>query len=250
MKGQEIIKDDDLTLTLQPHESSHLIYFGKNDRFEVKGELGESSSLVLEIVNLNKDNKEVNYKGSFKQDPSSKVKIVMVDFSPCNIKSDFVTDLDDGAEFYADLASVAKNRENKEFGFTVNHNKPNGKSLVKMFGVLKDSASLAFEGASNIKRGAKKTVTREEGHIADLSDDGKADVSPILRIDEDDVKASHAAALGKIPEDSLFYMMSRGLTKEEAAGLITIGFLKPIVSEISDEKTRDALIKYVESRQF
>ena len=91
---------------------------------------------------------------------------------------------------------------------------------------------------------------RQEGHIADLSKGGKANVSPMLRIAENDIKASHGATLGKIPDESLFYLMSRGLTKEEATSLMTIGFLKPIVNLIEDEKVRDELLDYVNNRSY
>jgi Fe-S cluster assembly protein SufD len=64
----------------------------------------------------------------------------------------------------------------------------------------------------------------------------------VLNIDENEVKASHAATVGKLNESHLFYLMSRGLTKEEARRLVTLGYLKPIVSyfegDVKDEIDR------------
>jgi Fe-S cluster assembly protein SufD len=51
-------------------------------------------------------------------------------------------------------------------------------------------------------------------------------------IDEDDVKAGHAASVGRINEESIYYLMSRGITRKEAERLIILGFLEPVVAEI------------------
>jgi Fe-S cluster assembly protein SufD len=68
------------------------------------------------------------------------------------------------------------------------------------------------------------------------------DVNPILLIDEYDVKAGHGATVGKIEEQQLYYLQSRGLTKAEAEKLIIKGYIKPILDEMHDQ----ALIERLE----
>ena len=59
---------------------------------------------------------------------------------------------------------------------------------------------------------------------------------PILKIDENDIEASHAAAVGKISDEQIFYLTSRGLSNEEAKMLITLGYLKPIFKGFDEDK--------------
>ena len=61
-------------------------------------------------------------------------------------------------------------------------------------------------------------------------------------IDEFDVVANHGASIGKMSDDSLFYLMSRGLTKEEASKIIIMGFINPLVDKIEDKETKEMLI--------
>ena len=58
---------------------------------------------------------------------------------------------------------------------------------------------------------------------------------PILKIDENDIQASHAAIVGKINDEHIFYLTSRGLSEEEAKRIITLGYLKPILKGFSDD---------------
>ena len=59
--------------------------------------------------------------------------------------------------------------------------------------------------------------------------------SPILKIDENDVKASHGAVVGQLNNDHMFYLMSRGLTQDEARMIITLGYLKPVSAQFNEE---------------
>ena len=66
---------------------------------------------------------------------------------------------------------------------------------------------------------------------------------PNLYIDEYDVVANHSASIGSISKDDLFYLMSRGLTKEEATSLVVIGFIKPIIDNIQDDSLKEDIYK-------
>ena len=68
----------------------------------------------------------------------------------------------------------------------------------------------------------------------------------MLLIDENDVEASHATSLGQPDENQLYYMQSRGLSRQSAMELITLGYLLPIASKIQNEKLRDILEKQIE----
>ncbi len=76
----------------------------------------------------------------------------------------------------------------------------------------------------------------------------KGIAKPILKIDENDIEASHAAVVGRINEDHLFYLTSRGLTEAEAKELITLGYLKPILNGFDDEEMKEEISKLIEER--
>ena len=92
-----------------------------------------------------------------------------------------------------------------------------------------------------IPNGIKKVETRQEGRINNLSSSAKSEVSPVLLINDNDVKASHGAALGAYNPDALFYLTSRGISIEESQKLIIKGTLSPIINKLHDE----SLIKEV-----
>lgn len=233
-------------LVLPSSEEKHVLLEVKNGLRDIDISVGEGASLTLEIVNEGDMKEATALQGIIRLASSSRLKAVLVDFSSGNFKASISVDVKEKASADFDLAASASGEDEKTFDIQVKHPEKEGRSHVKMMGVLSSSASLVFLGSSSIAKGAKKTWTRQEGKIADLSKDGKGEVSPILRIDEDDVKASHGAALGKIPDDSLFYLMSRGLSEKEAMSLMTIGYLKPIVEELSEDSLRKRLVSYVE----
>jgi Fe-S cluster assembly protein SufD len=230
--------------------ASHLLLTIKDNQVHLDVKVEEGSSLILEMVDGRSEEGCLIIDGHIDLEKNASLKVVFVSFSSYDLKMCVSSLLKEGARANYDIASSSDKKADKIFDIQVKHQEKQSYSFTRMYGVLLDQASLTFLGSSDIVKGAKKTWTRQEGRIADLSNGGKGQVSPILKIDEDDVKASHGAALGKVSEDSLFYMMSRGLSKKQAMALLTIGYLKPIVMEISDDNTRNLLLNYVEKRNF
>ena len=78
--------------------------------------------------------------------------------------------------------------------------------------------------------------------------DSRLDANPLLLIDEYDVEASHGAAIGKIDEEQLYYLMSRGLTLKVAESLIISGFLSPVLNILSTDALKQDFIHKVETK--
>ena len=113
-------------------------------------------------------------------------------------------------------ASLTKSNSRKVFDTSVYHNETSTKAVMSNYGICMDESKLTFTGISKINKGAKKTSTRQDAKIIvfDPKCDGKC--SPILKIDENEVDASHAAVVGQVNENHLFYLQSRGINKEKA----------------------------------
>lgn len=114
--------------------------------------------------------------------------------------------------------------------------------------VMKDEATAIINGVTKIEKGATKANGEQAEKVLMLSPKARGDANPILLIDEDDVKAGHAASVGQVNADQVYYMMSRGISKEEAERLIIYGFLAPVVSEVPMEAVRSQLQRLLERK--
>lgn len=83
-----------------------------------------------------------------------------------------------------------------------------------------------------------------------LDEGARGDANPILLIDEDDVTAGHAASVGRVDPMQLYYMMSRGISKENAERLIIHGFLDPVVREIPIKTVQKQLKEVIEGKVY
>lgn len=113
------------------------------------------------------------------------------------------------------------------------------------FGICKGSSTLNINTNGKVNRGAKRAniYQKSKGILLDL--ESKISANPWLQIDDYDCLASHGAGIGAIDEEELYYLMSRGLTRNDSERLIINGFVNPIYEEIKDEKLKDLIIELV-----
>lgn len=114
--------------------------------------------------------------------------------------------------------------------------------------VMRDEATAIINGITKIEKGATGANGQQTEKVLMLSPGARGDANPILLIDEDDVKAGHAASVGQVNPEQIYYLMSRGISKETAQRLIIYGFLAPVVSEIPIAKIEDQLQRLVERK--
>jgi Fe-S cluster assembly protein SufD len=129
-----------------------------------------------------------------------------------------------------------------------NHNAPNTTSDLLFKGVLKDQSRSVWQGMIKALPGAQKTDGFQANRNMLLSDDARADSIPGLEIMANDVRCTHAAAIGQIEEEVLFYLMSRGITRPDAEKLVVDGFFVPVLDRIPFENVRERMMDYVERK--
>jgi FeS assembly protein SufD len=119
---------------------------------------------------------------------------------------------------------------NQSFDITSNliHIAPHTRGKVLVKSVLKDTSQSLFKGMIKINKNAKSTESYLAGHAILLDKGAKSDAIPGLEIESNEVKATHSASVAQIDENQIFYLMSRGLSKELAKREIVGGFLEPI----------------------
>ncbi|MGH2638500.1 MAG: SufD family Fe-S cluster assembly protein, partial [Rhabdochlamydiaceae bacterium] len=99
-------------------------------------------------------------------------------------------------------------------------------------GVLKGQSQSSFEGKIYVHPEAQKTEAYQLNHNLLLSDAAVANAKPNLEIFADDVKASHGATMSEVDDEQLFYLQSRGLTKDSARTLLIQGFIQEFLNQI------------------
>ncbi|MGE5041942.1 MAG: SufB/SufD family protein [Candidatus Levyibacteriota bacterium] len=123
---------------------------------------------------------------------------------------------------------------------SVIHDSPQTKSKVLVKGILEDSASIDFNGLVKIQEKAKGSQAWLGAHLLLLSESAKGRAVPSLEILENDVKAGHATTVGRINDNQVFYLMSRGLSKKQARKLIIEGFVQQFLAEFPEEERKKA----------
>jgi Fe-S cluster assembly protein SufD len=114
--------------------------------------------------------------------------------------------------------------------------------------VLDDQSQLGFRGAIRTLKGAQHTDSFLNDHTLYLSEDSKADVLPSLDVDANDVRCAHGASIGMIDAEQIFYLMSRGLPREEAEQMIVAGFFEEGIERIPLESVRERLRRSIEAK--
>lgn len=115
------------------------------------------------------------------------------------------------------------------------HEKGNTTGDTVWKGVVSGKSRASYEGLIEIVEGAQGTNTYLQTHSVMLSKQAKVDAIPSLIVKTDDVSASHGGTVGEIDEAQVFYMRSRGISREEAIRVLVEGFFEPIVSQFEDE---------------
>lgn len=206
---------------------------------DLSGELKEGESKIIDITNLTRK-KPLKITGEITLNEKASLTIVEVDFSMCDIDFNLkVHCLGYKSQFMYHLSSLTRDKETKIYRADVIHKGKDSYSRTHMFGVCEGVSRMEFLGASDIKKGASKTDTRQEGKIVNLSGKAKCVASPSLLISEEDVFASHGASMGSVPDNDIFYLMSRGIDKATANKLIMLGYLKPITLMLKDKKAKE-----------
>ncbi len=169
------------------------------------------------------------------------------DFIPGKSTADIVVNLNgENARCDWHLASLSKDKDNKEFNVSSFHNNPNTYSQLDNYGVVRDDGKLVFSGICKINNGSHGSKAHQNAKIMVFDSLSNGVAKPILKIDENDIEASHAAVVGKINDEHIFYLTSRGLSEEEAKRIITLGYLKPILNGFIDEDMKSEIEKLIE----
>lgn len=119
---------------------------------------------------------------------------------------------------------------------------------IDVQGALKDKSIKHFKGTIDFKQGCSKAKGNENEYCMLLSDEAESTALPMLLCTEDDVEGNHSTASGKVDESSVFYIMSRGLSYEEAVKLLVRANFNKILEGINDKEIESKIISEIDRR--
>ena len=126
------------------------------------------------------------------------------------------------------------------------HHRAGGCVSHQLFnGIAGGSSRVAFDGRIIVAPDAQQTEAYQENHNILLSDDAHVETTPQLEIYADDVKCSHGATIGRLDEDALFYMRTRGIPERDARVLQMLSFLAPVMPEADRDRVERAVLLLV-----
>ncbi|MBI3831405.1 MAG: Fe-S cluster assembly protein SufB [Planctomycetes bacterium] len=125
--------------------------------------------------------------------------------------------------------------QHQDAGAKVVHCAPNTSSVITSKSISKDGGRAGYRGLCKVLAGAENSKSRVVCDALILDDQSRSDTYPYIEVDAEKVQIEHEASVSKISEEQLFYLMSRGLTQEEAAKMIVTGFIEPLIKELPME---------------
>ena len=166
-----------------------------------------------------------------------------------NVIADFDSDLiGNGSHAELKVVAASSGRQIQGIDTRVTNYGNNSIGHILQHGVILERGTLTFNGIGHIIKGAKGADAQQESRVLMLSDKARSDANPILLIDENEVTAGHAASIGQVDPEDMYYLMSRGIDKEIAERLVIRGFLGTVITEIPVKAVRDEMIAVLDEK--
>ena len=149
----------------------------------------------------------------------------------------------EGEDSKADINGIYLSSGNQHHDFTscIYHNVANCKSSQIVKGVLGEESTAVFQGKVRVEKLAQKTEAKQMSRAIMLSDKAVSNSKPELEIYADDVICGHGATVGELDEDQIFYLSSRGISKQKAKVILIDAFLNEMISLSISDKFHDII---------
>lgn len=230
-----ILVDSGLNICIEPGVTAKLIDVSVGQKIHI--EVKEAGSLVYQILNSKNSNRTISCFGEIS------IMEISLEESAEELEIEL---LHEQAKVTVELLSLAS-KSSMQYLQRIEHKAKNTSSNISNFGVALHKGSIIFDTTGKIQKGMSKSkcVQLSKGIVMD--DISSITSKPILLIDEFDVVANHGASIGKMSDESLFYLMSRGLTKQEAFLLILEGVVRPFIDKLEDEEFKNLFNERIET---
>ncbi len=131
--------------------------------------------------------------------------------------------------------AFASDGQHQDAGAKIIHNAPNTTSTITSKSISRGNGRCSYRGLLKVSRGATGVKASVKCDALMLNEESRSDTYPTMEIAEEDVSVAHEATVGKISDDQLFYLMSRGISESDATAMIVQGFIAPFAKEMPME---------------
>jgi Fe-S cluster assembly protein SufD len=153
-----------------------------------------------------------------------------------------------GADLMLNGFYLLRGRQHADHHTVIDHAQPHCTSHEFFNGILGEQAHGVFTGRIIVRPGAQRTDSKQTNNNLLLSAEARADSQPQLEIYADDVKCTHGSTMGPLDEMAMYYLRSRGLSPEMAAGMLTYGFAAEILGRMEHADLRQELDQVIRGR--
>ena len=231
-----VVKGNNIDFVINSNQLVSIIFVNLKGDVKVNFTVKEDSSVNFSFLQV--DPLTISIKGDIEE--RSHLTCYYADFTKGEVRlSTDINLVGVEAECTWNLASLASDQDNKEFDVSIYHRNIKTSAYINNYGVARDESRLLFSGICHINNGCHESKAHQNSKIMVFDEKSDAVAKPILKIDDNDIEASHAAVVGKISDDHMFYLTSKGLSESEARELITYGYLKPILNGFEDKELQE-----------
>jgi len=218
-----------------------------NNLINIRQKINISENSILEkfILDQNENNNIRYAHTDINLQKNSHLELFILSKGSKFLKNDVICSLND------DHGSIALNgiinlndTKHHEIKTVINHNEENCKSYQLIKTVLNDESKSVYQGKIFVNSKAQKTDGYQLSRALLLNQQTEFNAKPELEIYADDVKCSHGSTSGNLDENSIFYLMSRGLSLSQSKELLINGFLQEVAEKISDKQIQQ-LVKII-----
>ena len=210
----------------------------------------ENARLDLSVVQTTGKNLQVFSDIGGILEKNAAVDLVKMELGGKEVYSGAYMDLKgDTSSFKAHIGYLGQEKQRLDMNYVARHHGKKTESLMESSGVLSDEAFKLFRGTIDFIKGCPGSVGNEKEDVLLLGDDVVNQTIPLILCEEEDVEGNHGASIGELDEKTLFYLMSRGFTKEAAQQMIARARLDAVANQIMEPSVREKTLKYMEERQ-
>ena len=151
-----------------------------------------------------------------------------------------------GGETTINTLNLTKNNEHVDNNILINHNSEHCISFQNVRNILQNKSTCVFNGKVIVADGAQKTDSNQSNKNLLLSKEATAYSNPQLEIYADDVQCGHGSTTGALDKDSIFYLQTRGIRKEQATQILIKAFAHEVIKQFSNDNIKNKAQAYID----
>lgn len=187
---------------------------------------------------------------SYVADDNAKVQFIQLELGGAHVNSGLHVNLNGyKSSFKSNVAYICKENQYLDMNHIVYHFGKKSECNMQVDGTVKDNAAKTYRGTIDFKNGCAGSKGNEMEETLLLSPTAVNKSLPVILCDEEDVEGEHGSTIGRISQDILFYMQTRGISKKEAEELMTRAKVQAVADLIPSDDVKDKIFNFISKKQ-